>query len=281
MLTREQLAMRCEIPHGLHGDVPAEVYHHHVPGLVSKSALDRVHRSPLHYLAWLGGAQDDTSPVLEFGTAFHCALLEPHVFALTHAVQPDFGDCRFKENKSARDKWRAENAGKRLVDPADHDAITAMAASVCAHPLAGRLIEDGRQELTVRWQDPHTKLECKGRADYYVRERKMLVDVKSTSDASYDAFRRSVANYRYHVQSALYQDGFRAVGAPVEHFIFCVVEKAPPYAVAVFSLDAEAVDRGRETMRADMERLAECMRTNNFPGYAPGIQTLSLPPWAA
>jgi hypothetical protein len=269
------------LPHGLHRDVPADVYHSRVPGMVSKSALDLVRRSPLHYKSWLDGIDEEPTPALAFGSAFHCALLEPLVFAKAYAVEPDFGDCRKKENKAERDAWRAQHASAIPLSADDNLAIRAMVAAVRSHPLAGKMIQDGDPELTIRWRDGDTGLEGKCRADYHVKRLRMAVDVKSAIDASPDAFRKAVANFGYHRQDALYRKAFAAVGEPIDHFVFVAVEKTAPYAVGVYSLDAEGVARGHSSVMQDMVTLAECARSNTFPGYAVEIQTLHLPAWAA
>jgi hypothetical protein len=73
---------------GLAYGVDAGEYHQKALGVVSKSALDRIHKSPAHYRAWLEGGERDT-PAMSFGRAFHCYVLEPEVFAATYAVVPD------------------------------------------------------------------------------------------------------------------------------------------------------------------------------------------------
>lgn len=271
-----------ELPNGLHARVPDTVYHARVPRLVSKHVLDEVHRSPAHYRAWLETiVEPEPTPAMAFGTAFHCALLEPQRFASTYVVEPDFGDCRRKEPKAQRDAWRAENTGRLALDAGDAECIERMVVAVRAHPLAGRMVKDGEAELTARWTDEETGLSCKARADYFVRARRMIVDVKSTADASADAFKRDVARYRYHVQDAMYRAGFTAAGAEVAHFVLVAVEKEPPHAIGIYSLDEDGVARGYGAVRRDMETLAACLRDDRWPGYPEQIQTLELPPWAA
>ncbi len=109
----------------------------------------------------------------------------------------------------------------------------------------------------------------------------MVVDVKTTSDASEAAFRKSVANYRYHVQDALYRAAFSALGEPVTYFLLVVVEKEPPYAIATYVLDSDAIQRGHTHATRDMQKLAQAVSTGEFPGYPVGVQMLDLPPWAA
>jgi len=265
---------------GIIRGVPSDVYHARQIGIASKSALDLVHRSPAHYKAWVDGAEEEPSDALTFGSAFHVALLEPDTFATRYAVEPDFGDCRRKENKAARDAWRAEHAGAEPLDATDARHIAGMVAAVRAHPLASRMIRGGEAEVTLRWIDEATGLPCKSRVDYYVPGRRLVVDAKSTRDASPEAFRKSVANFRYHVQDAFYREAFRACGAPIEHFAFIAVEKLPPYAVAVYALDPGAIARGQAAARTDLETLARCLQENTWPGYPAEIHTLDLPPWA-
>lgn len=259
----------------------ANEYHRKELGVVSKSALDRINRSPAHYRAWLDGAAEKSTAALDFGRAFHCAVLEPKVFAATYVVRPDFGDCRMKGTKAARDKWLEENISAIVISEDDAATIAGMAKSIAAHPAASKIIADGIPEVTLRWVDLDTGLKCKSRADYYVRGKRLVADLKSTEDASEEAFARSVYKYRYHVQDALYRAGFAACGEPIEHFALVAVEKDPPYAVSVYTLDADAVGRGYAAARANMATMAECVASDQWLAYSNGVRTLSLPRWAA
>lgn len=265
---------------GFYTDVPAAEYHKKQLGVISKSALDQLKKSPAHYRSWLELEPKET-PALAFGRMLHCAVLEPAVFSATHVVQPDFGDCRYKEAKANRDAWRADNAGCIAVDATDHAAVIGISRSLQAHPAASLILREGLSEVTVRWTDPITGLPGKSRTDYYVESKALVADLKSTEDASEEGFQRSVVKYRYHVQDALYRLAFSAVKKPVEHFALIAVEKEPPYAVSVYTLDADAVSRGYAAARVNIERLADCLRTDEWPAYSTGVQELSLPRWAA
>lgn len=265
--------------HGFHPDLPHVEYHHRELGVASKTALDELHRSPLHYRTWLSAPGAET-PALAFGRALHCALLEPDVFAKSYASEPDFGDCRFKDNKERRNAWRADNAGKTPISSADAATIEAMVESVRSHPLASKILAGGIPEASLRWTDVETGLTCKCRADYYVESRAMVCDVKTTLDARGQAFSRDSVKYRYHVQNAFYRQGFAAVGKELRHFVHIVVEKEPPFAVALYDLDAAAVEKGLSAARADMQTMASCLFKDEWPGYSQSIETLSLPAWA-
>lgn len=266
---------------GIRAGVPAAEYHRRDLGVVSKSALDELHRSPAHYRAWVDGIEPAPTPALRFGTALHMALLEPERFGRTYVVLPDFGDLRSSKNRERRDEWLIEHPGTVALSLEHEQALLGMLESVMRHPTASRLIVDGDPEVTVTWVDEVSGLRCKSRADYFVRSKRLAVDIKSTFDASPRQFARDVYNYRYHVQDALYRMGFAACDAQIDHFAILAIEKEPPYAVAVYTLDEDAVALGYNAARCDIERLSECLAADHWPSYSDGVETLSLPPWAA
>lgn len=268
------------LPRGMYRDVPAALYHRRIPGLASKSTLDMVDRAPARYEAWLGGTDGESSEALEFGAALHSGMLEPAEYERLYVAAPDHGDQRFKENKAKRAAWAAKHAGKKLLSAEDASTIAGMCRAVRAHPTAAGLLVGGEAELTLRWDDPETGIYCKARTDYYVRDLATVVDVKSTEDARPEPFARSVAKYGYHVQNAIYEDAFAALGEPIEHFVFLAIEKRPPYLIGLYELDADAIERGRARARQNLLTLRECIERGVYPGYSEEIETLSLPRWA-
>lgn len=278
---RAVLVSILDLPHGLHLDVPGSVYYERVDGIANVSVLKEVSRSLLHARAWFDAKlEEEESPALAFGKAFHAAILEPEVFAATYVVVPSFGDCRKKENKAMRDAWRAENAGKLELDQDDMRRILGMQKAVHAHPIAGPLVLGAATEATLRWRDEATGIECKARVDALAKSPRVAVDIKTTEDASPRGFERSVASYGYHRQAAFYEEGFRAIGERVEDFVFVAVEKRAPYAVGVYVLDDDAKTRGRRRFREELELLESAYESGRWPGYEEDIGTISLPPWA-
>jgi hypothetical protein len=284
-----------DLPAGIHDNVPAEVYHQRVLGVVNTGALKVLHgKTPAHYRAWLEEEPDEESKALEFGRALHCAMLEPAVFDATYVKpvehkhrRPTTAQRNAKKPSDSTlaaiaywDKWNAENAGLVEISVKDKVMIQGMAASVMAHPLAGRLFRDGIAESTAVWNDPVQKLMCKARIDWRVPSRGVWVDLKSTEDASPAAFPRSIAKYGYHLQHAHYASAAAALDEELAAFMFVAVEKEPPYAVAVHVLDAEAESRGLELRNSAMEILSECLINDHWPAYAPRIYKSSLPVWA-
>jgi hypothetical protein len=251
-------------------------YHRHPA--VSKSHLDRVAKSPAHY--WARYRDPDREPeeptaAMVLGSALHTAVLEPHLWKEQYAIPPHAFDRRTKAGKELATAFEAEAQGKTVLHPDDAERIRKMAAAVHSHPASSFLLHlPGRREASYFWQDSATGLECKCRPDWHSEDRRLIVDVKTTEDASPRGFARSVANFRYHVQAAWYLDGLGA-----EQFLFVCVEKSPPYLVAVYAATPAMVAAGQRVAERDLQTLAECSATDTWPGYADTIQPIDLPAW--
>lgn len=265
---------------GIHDDIPAEVYHRKELGVVNCGALKEIARTPKHYRAWLAGGATAETPALLFGRALHALVLEPELFARQWARQPDFGDLRTKAGKERRDDWHAYHPGVTPISSGDWDRLHCMRDTVMGHPIAGRLFHGGVAESTAIWTDQQHDLLCKARMDYYVADRGLVIDLKSTEDASEAGFAKSVVTYRYHVQHAHYASAFQSLGHELRAFLFVAVEKTAPFAVNVHCLDGDAEARGIELRDREMALMNRCLKDDHWPGYEPTIHRLSLPAWA-
>jgi exodeoxyribonuclease VIII len=252
---------------------------YHARPEVSKSGLDLVRRSPLHF--WNRYLNPDRiieppTEAMVLGSALHTAVLEPHLFDDEYAVAPHC-DRRTKEGKIIWADFEQEAAGKTLLKADDASRIDAMAKAVRSHKAASFLLTmPGKAEQSYFWTDDETGEKCKCRPDWHSADGRIMVDVKTTEDASPGKFlRSSVLGWRYHVQAAFYMRGLPSA----EVFLFAVVEKKPPFAVAVYSLPPKLVERGQEEARQDLQRIAECRAANHWPSYSEEIEELALPKW--
>ena len=246
---------------------------YHAHEAVSKSGLDLIHKSPAHYKA----ARHEDTPALRFGTAFHCAVLENDRFNATYTVIE--GDRRTKAVKdSIKD---AEAAGKIILTADDFNAIMSMAQAVFKNPICAALLRGSLKENSVFSELDGVRVKC--RPDGWSIEKGVLFDLKSTEDASPEGFARTVAKYRYHVQDAFYRHVVASAtncDADDLSFIFIAIEKKPPFAVALYTLDELAKLQGWVDAREDLRRYKVAKDTGKWGGYSPRIETLSLPRWA-
>lgn len=135
------------------------------------------------------------------------------------------------------------------------------------HTQARKLVTNGQHQRVLRWTDEETGITCKGRPDIIIEQGGILVDLKSTLDASADGFRRALWSFGYEYQDAMYYRGARANGIDVQAFYFVLVEKEPPYHWNVVEVDEEDRTMARLQISSDLRRLKECLATNNWPGH--------------
>lgn len=259
--------------------VPDETYHGDRTSVSSSTLKVLVSKTPAHARAALDDPRPDT-PALLLGRAVHARVLEPETFGTRYAVAPRV-DRRTKGGKAAWDEFAAARPGAAILTEDDGATVEAIAAAIQAHPLARAAVQGGAAELSGFLTDHETGVQCRIRPDYTRMDAGVLVDVKTTLDASPGAFQKSVHTLGYHVQAAMYAAGFHAItGEPLRDFVFISVEKARPWAVAVYRIEEEALAVGRWLYRRALRTWADCLERDTWPGYSHRIESISLPPWA-
>jgi hypothetical protein len=257
---------------------------YHAHAAISKSHLDQVAKSPLHYWARYldpNRVVPEPTPAMAIGSAVHTHVLELDQWDARYVSAPDGIDRRTKAGKAEWEAFTTAATGRTVLPKADADLVMRMAHSVFSHPAAAMLLAlPGKAETTHMWTDAATGLECKCRPDWLTDDGRLMVDLKTTEDASPRGFAKSIAQWRYHVQASWYLDGIeQATGTRPEQFLFLCVEKKAPYAVAVYAADAEMIAAGAHTAARDLDVLATCKAANAWPSYSDQIEPISLPPW--
>lgn len=181
-------------------------------------------------------------------------------------------------------------AGKTILTPAQWRDVRGMRDAVIEHPKLCKLLTDphGKAELSVYWRDEETGLLLRCRPDLWVGD--IVMDIKTTEDASESAFERTVEKWAYHVQAAFYLDGTKAAieqsggvlpeGLKIpKHFMFGPVEKKPPHLTAAYVLSPAVIEIGRREYRKNLATLAECLRTDEWPGHPQEVRVIELPAW--
>lgn len=268
---------------GVHYGLSNELYHAG-PGL-SHSDLKRLRRSPFHFHAMKEAVDRATkapSAAMFNGTLVHCALLEPAEWANRYLVCEEM-DKRTKVYKQTAEV--AEAAGLELITRIQYDAAYAQAESLRKLPQVAELLAAGAPEVSAFWHDPKHHVLCKCRPDWVTPvgfgKGAVLLDVKTTGDASPDQFARSIANFEYHTQSDWYCDGYaRATGVEVHGMVFAVVENEFPYAATAYMLDDTALRLARSSNLEALETYVHCSQVDTWPGYPDTITVISLPKWA-
>lgn len=256
---------------GLITGMPPEVYHS-TPA-ISNSGLSLVAKSPAHYRHQ---PEREPTPAMRFGSAVHCAVLEPDRFDEVYALV-DVKDRRQKGYKDAV----AEHGSEFVLIPSEYNAVRDIQNAALARPEVKKLAHAaGHRELSAFAKDPVTGLLVRVRYDLLAAAG-FALDLKTARDVFEYGFSRSVATYRYHVQVALYSDAFRWItGERLSEFWLLAVETEAPYTAVPYRLDDIAIEVGRNEYRRGLDTYARCMDADEWPMYEPESNLLSLPLWA-
>ena len=208
------------------------------------------------------------------GTAVHAFFLERDKFDTDFVIKP--ADMRL--NTKAGKEWALEHQSKIIIDSELGNNLYEMEKSFMDSPA--KLIYDikGQTELSYFWDDLGT-IKGKCRPDWISDDGSIVVDVKTTTDASPRGFQKSISTWGYHLQLGWYLRGLRKLGVPAEQFIFIAIEKTAPFCVGVYRADQEMINYAMKELDQLMPEIQTAMVSNEFPDYTPEITSIGLPPW--
>jgi len=286
---------RPELPPGIHlgvgmGDYLALPY-------ASASGLELLDKSPKKYRHALEHPIEET-PAMRLGTALHLAVLEPDTFGARYIV---IGRCEGRKKDGERCQYQGSTyrdgqsfcgthdpakgeplaPGVVILEEPARDDVVGMADAIRAHARGSSLFDGaGAFEATVVFDDPATGVRVKIRPDRLVDRAGMLVELKSTRDASDRFFPKDSENRGYFRKLALYRRGLRAAGFPYKSAAVLAVESEAPYDLVPYLVDEGDLDG----LEGELDRLlalyAECSSSGVWPGYAEEFQLLRRPAWA-
>ena len=251
---------------------------YHASPAISKSGLDLIRKAPALY-KWRRENPSEPTPAMRLGTLTHTAVLEPDLFPSTTIVMPEGIGRRTSAGKAAWAAFQIQSAGREIVTAEESAKLAAIRDAVYSHPAAAKALAGSPViEQSIFWNVGDVACRCRPDA---VTERGVIVDIKTTRDASPEGFAKSIAQYRYHVQAAFYSDGYAAAfREDPKGFAFIAVETEPPYLVAVYVASWQMILRGRADYEADLAKFRECRDTDTWPGYSSAPLTIDLPKWA-
>tara|TARA_R100000152_G_C6782033_1_gene218078 strand:- start:5370 stop:6203 length:834 start_codon:yes stop_codon:yes gene_type:complete len=252
---------------------------------VNQSLLKQVLKSPLHAWHYMNTPNEPT-PAMALGTAIHTKLLEYDLFEEKIAVLPEINR-RTKEGKEQYNRFVASAKGKTIITQEQNKRCDAAFAMVCKNDKFCNILDDVNyeHELALGWEDKKHKMNCKACLDLINFETKEIIDLKTTSDASYSGFSRSSANFMYHLQAAFYlraATGLSGVEAMKDGWTYKImaVESVQPHGCAMFEFDKNAIAEGDRLVERAMTAWANALVWSEFDGYTQETQKLSLPVWA-
>jgi PDDEXK-like domain of unknown function (DUF3799) len=237
------------------------------------SHLKEMRTSPLHYRVRSQKEREDT-PSMALGRAVHSAVFEPELFETEYVV------CDLNRNSNDWKAFRAEHDPERILKPAERENALRIAEAVRAYPEAAEILAVGQAEQVVTWTDPGTGIGRKARLDWVTPpDVAVLADLKTAADIGDNMFGRAAGRYCYHGQLVDY-----AIGLEIEtgvHYqpVIIAVENNDVNDVRVADVTGAELSVAENLVRDLLDRLAECIATDSWPGQFTERGKLNLPPW--
>ena len=239
---------------------------------------DIIKQSPVHAQA-RRARKDEPTHQMKLGTAVHAAILDTNwddAIAVAPAV-----DRRTKAGKAEYSEFLETVDNKTIITADQFNLVEQMQIAVFDHPEAKRLIDLCYASEFVTTFEVDGEL-CKAKIDA-LDDGHTIIDIKTTADASPQAFAKQSANYLYHMQLAWYARSVDREFFDVDAFIIAI-ENTPPHAVAVYIFDAEALRVGWHLCKRALwewqQYKLDCKLNDRSLAYGDDIHDLYLPPWA-
>ncbi len=215
------------------------------------------------------------TPAMLTGSAVHTLILEGRQkYDNEYIVSPKF-DKRTKQGKADFAQFQEDSAGKTIITHEQNYVAEMCNVSISNHLEANQLFQNGIPELSGFFE--YEGVPCKIRPDYLLNS--IIVDLKTTSSGISQAdFSRTCAQYKYDIQTGLYQKGMELITGDYHEFIFVVVQSVPPFNVAIFEPDEDFLDSGAEKVERLIQKYKNCVDTDKWTEQK-SIQQLSLPGW--
>lgn len=249
---------------------------------INHSRLCRIDKSPLHCKTQ---PDFEKSAAIRLGQLVHCGRLEPDSVEQRYAIMPEFE--LYSENttsngkpststattfvKQARLEFRqaAVKEQKTVVSTAEYTACQNALEAILLNRDVVAMVNTGRCELSIVWNDRHTGLRCKARLD--CQRPNSLMDLKTSEDGRNsplpESFEYAMWTYNYYTQAAFYQQGWETLTGERLPFWFAVVSTTTPMQCIAAPVGEMTLQLGRTKNAERMSKYLLCKQTDSWPGY--------------
>lgn len=242
------------------------------------SGLRELLKSPLHYRQYLDSPREETK-ALRVGSATHALALQgAEAYAAGFAIAPDV-DKRTKDGREAWAAFASENSGKTILTAEEGETVRAVALAARDAMVALGIVGIFAEHMLTA---DYNGVPIKAAIDLVARDRDgnlVLVDLKTTEDASPRGFLNSVRSYRYNLQAHVYRTVYALAGAmegPIPpRFLFLAVEKES-LATAWYEIGPGLAAYAIEDFERGVKLYDECRALDSWPGYSQDPQVLDI-----
>lgn len=267
---------------------------------ISQSELKAMHANPQEWSEIRCGRLPKKKPTadMKLGNILHCRLLEPHLFTERYATMPAFEmdalnatdagkqstskATKYYKQKSA--EWIDKNKGREFVDEETIAQVDFMIHAISNHKEVCELLYADIMDFEKEVFTEYRGVKIRGKLDAINHNKTRIIDLKKTQSAEPEQFGKSVIEYGYDIQLAMYLTLVElslGVTLSPEDYYFILVEDAAPYRVGVQHGTEEMLRLGQAKLIDLIEEYKRRTETNNWlKSWQTGIVPVQLPRWA-
>lgn len=209
-----------------------------------------------------------------FGNALHTWVLEPGQ-VYNRYYNYDKKERRTKAGKAYYEGSLKAAGNKILLTNDQYCQLDDMVNALKDNQVATQLIQGGKHEHSFFWKDPTTGVLCKARPDIWGET--YIADLKTTNDASVEAFKRDAWKYGYYMQCVFMREAVKhCLGHDINDFVFICIEKEEPYAIGCYQVGLDILEKAQEQYHDLLGRFRACQDANEWPGYSSQVIELSV-----
>jgi len=227
------------------------------------SSLRAMRKGPPARVIWEKGAPSfDTSARL-LGSAVHCGLLTPHLFADTYVGKPEGMRFSTKEGKA----WRDAHSSRKILSFDDFARVGSIVDALRAKESVAKSLDGAACEHSIVWNCPASGELCKGRPDWIDESRDgAIYDLKVTRHGGTRFMAIRAYSEGWMHQLAHYRTGAIVSGAEVSRGRLVVVEPEPPHFVWTLEVKQDALDLLELENLETLKRMRDCRVAGAWPG---------------
>lgn len=213
------------------------------------------------------------SDAMAFGSAVHTLILEPHLFDSQYAISEKF-DRRTKAGKEAATAFEEANKGKMILDQDDLFKLSKIKENCLAIPAVKSALETFEKEKSLQWVSGDVPF--KARLDLVDAKNGVVIDLKTTRDASERGFLRQLLELRYDIQLLHYLNSVKGSAA------YAIAVETETCEVALYDLtDIVTSDFTKKRYENALKIALNVLEMKECPPkFKSEIISLTLPKWA-
>ena len=268
---------------------------------ISFSGLKHARRNLKDYLYYLTGGYDkDYRSCFDFGNAFELALTDERAYYEKVIDDKEICEDILLEDPTVKSckrtkkykEWKEQNKGKYIISDEGEESreyLNLMVKSCLEDNFISSIIQDKKNliQQSLYWFDIYTKLKLKTRPDILNKEKRIIVDIKTTIDGSPHAFSNSLAKFSYPLQAIMQIEGAikSKLMEQVDFYFWLVVEKKPPFSSQLYEFEKNDRLTAMDDYHNLLTKVSEAMKESDYKDYKAlsdnnkGVLRANIPQW--